>query len=61
MVLKVRKQKTPAGRAEAMGRRAGEDLRRYGLPTRCPFRRRDLAGAWARGYIAGVDNKAPRP
>ena len=45
-------------KAENMGRRAGEALRLYGTPTKCPFRRDDLVAAWHRGYAAGV---SPRP
>lgn len=40
-------------RAELMGWRAGQDLKDLGIPSRCPFRREDLARAWARGYAAG--------
>lgn len=43
-----------ASTAEQLGRRAGEALREWGIPSRCPFR--DLAAlraAWARGYVAG--------
>lgn len=50
----VLKRKTAGARAEAMGRRAGVDLRELGLPAPCPFRRNDLARAWARGYAAGA-------
>lgn len=48
---------TATRKAEAMGRRAGEQLRNRGVPSGCPvaFRQReDLAAAWRRGYVAGV-------
>lgn len=44
--------------AEQLGRRAGETLREWGIPSRCPFR--DLAAlraAWARGYDAGFTGR----
>jgi len=53
MVVKL-ERRGAAGRARAMGRRAGEDLRTLGLPSRCPFRRPELAAAWRRGYVAGL-------
>jgi hypothetical protein len=49
---------TATRKAEAMGRRAGEQLRDRGVPSGCPFHRDDLAAAWRRGYAAGV---APAP
>lgn len=45
-----------ASTAEAMGRRAGEDFRATGVPTRNPFTRTgpaELAAAWRRGYFTG--------
>jgi hypothetical protein len=52
---------TATRKAEAMGRRAGEQLRDRGIPSGCPIalrKRDDLAAAWRRGYAAGV---APAP
>lgn len=42
--------------AAAMGRRAGTLFRDYGIPSRCPFRRDDLARAWASGYAEGLES-----
>jgi hypothetical protein len=43
--------------AREMGRRAGEFLRDYGIPSRCPFtgdHPPTLAREWARGYAEGL-------
>lgn len=56
MELRTKSEK----RAERMGWRAGQDLKDLGVPARCPFTRRDLAAAWARGYAAGVAPSSTR-
>lgn len=54
MGVTVRRRATGPARAQAMGARAGADLRALGIPTRCPFRRPELVRAWARGYLAAA-------
>lgn len=49
--------------AAAMGRRAGEDWKRTGIPTPNPFKQDtqpDLAQAWRRAYFAASREGARR-